>query len=85
MVERFVKAKNIDATKNYTFFKNNCPMQGPLYDDFRICDIETGDVVYTVSPKSGHTGLAEVWGSANDFKGPLAEAKNFTELLEKNF
>lgn len=52
-----------DSTKTYAFFKNNCPMNGPLYDDFRICDIETGDVLYCVVPRDSHQGgKASVWG-----------------------
>ena len=34
----------------YVFFKNNCPGCGPLYDDLRICDIESGDVLFNVCP-----------------------------------
>lgn len=67
------KSPRFDANKTYVFFKNNCPCRGPLYDDFRICDRESGDVLYTVVPKSGHTGKAEVWGRPNDFKEPLVE------------
>lgn len=37
-------------------------MSGGLYDSFSICDIETGDVKYWVTYKSGHSGLAEVAG-----------------------
>lgn len=68
-----IKVNNgkFDPAKTYVFFKNNCPMCGPLFDDFRICDIESGDVLYTVIPKSGHSGKAEVWGIDNDFVKPI--------------
>lgn len=63
-----------DVDKTYVFFKNNCPCAGKLYDDFRICDMETGDVLYTVSPSVGYDsmhGEATVWGRDNDFKEAL--------------
>lgn len=69
-------SKKFDNDKTYVFFKNNCPLVGSLYDDFRICDIETGDVIYTVIPKSGFkcdNGKAQVWGSENNFDGPIIE------------
>lgn len=70
------KSKKFDSDKTYVIFKNNCPCVGSLYDDFRICDIESGDVLYCVTPKSGHKcdkGLGNVWGQENDFKEPLIE------------
>lgn len=68
------KSNKFDNEKTYIFFKNNCPCVGNLYDDFRICDIETQDVIYTVIPKSGFkkdNGEAQVWGKENDFKEPI--------------
>lgn len=72
----------IDCTKVYVFFKNNCPMGGPLYDSFSICDRESGDVLFWVTPKSGHSGKAEAFSRATGFDKPLAQAQTFTQLLK---
>ena len=72
-LKQIADSKKIDKEKQYVWFKNNCPMCGPLYDDFRIADIESGYTVYTIVPRSGHTGKAEVWGRENDFKCPLVK------------
>lgn len=70
-VIRLMKSDKINIEKSYVFFKNNCPVSGPLYDSFSICDIETGDVQFWIAPKSGHTKQAEVY-AAPDFKVPAA-------------
>ncbi len=46
-----------DIEKTYVFFKNNCPMEGNLYDSFSICNIENGDVLFWIIPSNGHYGF----------------------------
>jgi hypothetical protein len=59
-VKAIANSNKFDKDKCYVFFKNNCPVSGPLYDSFSICDIESGDILFWVTAKSGHTGKAEV-------------------------
>jgi len=76
---RFVKKLDIDQDKHYVFFKNNCPFNGPLRDDFRICDKETGDVLFTVTPT---TGRVEIWGKENNFYEPLFEGHSISSFYK---
>lgn len=71
-------SKKFDKTKSYVFFKNNCPCVGALYDQFSVCDIETGDVLYCCQHlEKGSHGCDkahwEIYGRENDFKEPLIE------------
>ena len=75
-VKEIVLSQKINPHTMYVFFKNNCPVYGSLYDDFRFCDMKTGDVIYTVIPASGHKankGQAELWGRENNFKEALVK------------
>lgn len=47
-VASIMDSKRFDKDSCYVFFKNNCPLVGPLYDQFSICDIQTGDVLFCI-------------------------------------
>lgn len=84
--KKIAKSPRFNNDEVYIFFKNNCPAVGSLYDDFRICDRETGDVLYTIVPRrelkrynpnrramDTEKVFAELWGRDNDFDGPIVE------------
>lgn len=71
----------------YIWFKNNCPLNGPLYDDFRFADIETGEVQFTIQIDCcWNLRKFVVWGrkepgSPFDSEKPLFESDSAKELV----
>lgn len=74
-VKKIAKSPRIDAEKVYVLFKNNMPMHGSLYDDFRICDIESNKVIYTIVPSNGHSSRykASIVAGMTDCKKSFAD------------
>lgn len=70
-VRKIAKSSKVDVDKMYVWYKNNCPMFGHLYDDIRIADLHTGDIIWNIVPKSGRNGKSEVYGPSNGFMAPL--------------
>lgn len=79
-----VKDNNEILDNMYVFFKNNCPLADmPLYDQFKFCDIKSGDVIYCVDIDCGfHEYKYVVNGRDNNFATPLFETGSVYELAD---
>ncbi len=83
IIKRIKSGGKADLEKNYVFFKNNCPCYGGLYDDFRICDIETRDVQLTISVNCSYENARyTVYGRKNNFEEPIFKTKSVRELVK---
>ena len=75
-IKQIADSKKFDKNKVYVLFKNNCPMNGTLYDSFSIVDIETDDVLFWITPSNGHEdlkGKAVVASRDDDFTSNVIE------------
>jgi hypothetical protein len=61
-LKTIIDSPKINQDTMYVFFKNNCPVHGRLYDSFSICDMETGDVKFWISPSIGYYEPKENFG-----------------------
>lgn len=84
LVKQLSKSPKIDQDRMFVWFKNNCPLNGKLYDVIHFSSLDSGQNFYTVIPYNGHQahlGLAEVWGRENSFEEPLQSGKWKNVLL----
>lgn len=72
--------------ENYVWFKNNCPLTAPLYDDFRIASMGDGEVQATIvigDKRNNHRytvyGRKTKGGEFN--QSPLFETDSQRELI----
>ena len=73
----------LNLQTSYVWFKNNCPLQGSLYDDFRIADIETNNNLLVVEIDCARNDSKyTVFERLNGFKQPVFQTNYSRELVK---
>jgi len=83
IIKQIKAGGKVDLETSYVWFKNNCPLSGPLYDDFRIADIETNNNLIVVQidcfrNDSKYTAYERL----NGFEKPVFETNSSRELVK---
>ena len=83
IIKQIKTGGKVDLETSYVWFKNNCPLSGPLYDDFRIADIETNNNLIVVQidcfrNDSKYTAYERLDG----FEKPVFQSNSSRELVK---
>lgn len=85
IISQIVNSNKFNAEKVKVVFKNNCPIVGDLYDDFRICDIEKGRNLYVVDinpPIEWYGGYKYCVFGEGSFACPIYKTDNVENLIQ---
>lgn len=83
IIKQIEPGGKVDLETSYVWFKNNCPISGPLYDDFRIADIEANVTLMLVQIDCGwHERKYVVYDRLDGFDKPVFKTDSSRELVK---
>ena len=83
IIKQIKAGGKVNLETSYVWFKNNCPLSGPLYDDFRIADMETNNNLFVVQIDCfRHESKYTVYERLDGFEKPVFESNSSRELVK---
>ena len=83
IIKQIKDGGKVNLDESYVWFKNNCPMSGPLYDDFRIANIHDGATQLVVQLDSPWEDAKYTVYSVDDFfDKPVLLTNSSRELVK---
>lgn len=83
IIKQIKAGGKVDLETSYVWFKNNCPLNGTLYDDFRIADIETNNNLIVVQIGCAWNDFKyTAYERLDGFEKPVFESNSSRELVK---
>jgi hypothetical protein len=83
IVSKLKNSTKIDVTTMYVFFENKQPVDKDIYDDFKICSLNSDTVYYTVVLNSPYEDFKwTVYGYENNFSEAIVNFNKDSDLVE---
>ncbi len=83
IIKQIKDGGKINLNETFVWFKNNCPMSAPLYDDFRIANIKDGATQLVIRINSPWKNERYVVYSVDDsFDKPVLLTNSSRELVK---
>jgi len=83
IIKQIKAGGKVDLETSYVWFKNNCPLNGPLYDDFRIADIENNNNLFVVQIDCVWNDTKyTVFERLDGFEKPVFQTESSRELVK---
>ena len=83
IIKQIKTGGKVDLETSYVWFKNNCPLNGPLYDDFRIADIDNNNNLFVVQIDCvWNDSRYTVFERLDGFEKPVFQTDSSRELVK---